>query len=36
MLKKFQILKTTILIVVFFSTITNQQDTEWYFFDQPI
>ena len=36
MVKTLQILKTVILMVVFFCAITHEQETEWYFFDEPI
>jgi hypothetical protein len=36
MKKNVQILNITIFVVVLFFTTTNGQETEWYFFDQPI
>lgn len=36
MKKNFQILNITIFVVVLFLTASNGQETEWYFFDQPI
>lgn len=36
MKKNVQIINIAIFVVVLFLTKTNGQETEWYFFDQPI